>query len=486
MAAPAPLEFLDPCLRAICDAYLGATKTPGASIAVVVGDRGYHYAYGVKSIETREPVTAQTGFNIGSCSKAFTSATVASLVADGLASWDDPITKYVPEFQLQDPWVTAHATLRDLSGNRLGLPRVGLVEYGMDPEVPATEILAALRHTQPQHPFRGRFTYVNPGHTANALAAGRITGQGFLATLRERILQPLGMSGTSGGVAARDELADQAAWHATMDGAAVPIDAVHSDGYLGAGGIVVSGADALQWLRFHLNGGSVDGRQVMARDALAELHHPQVIKVDDGTMPRLPGARMEAYALGWAVADLDGHALLFHGGSDFGIAAMTVLLPEAGIGVAVYTNFVVGGDAATAFGLAGTLLGLPSRDWAAWASGMRPSSTSAAAAVPESEGSPSGQAEYAGLYSHPADGDLSIERSGDRWQGRVVRGYRMDFDLEPCGTHRFFVRFRQPEWRGMASLWLEPPQLVFDVGNERAHRATLAAQVVGRAFDRVS
>jgi hypothetical protein len=176
--------------------------------------------------------------------------------------------------------------------------------------------------------------------------------------------------------------------------------------------------------------------------------------------------------------------LLFHGGSDFGIAAMTVLLPEAGIGVALYTNFVVGGAAATAFGLAGTLLGLPSRDWAAWAGGMRPSSTSAAAAVPASEGLPSGAAEYAGLYSHPADGDLSIERSGDRWQGRVVRGYRMDFDLEPCGAHRFNVLFRQPEWRGMAGLWLEPPQLVFDVCNGRAHRARLVAQVVGRAFER--
>jgi CubicO group peptidase (beta-lactamase class C family) len=100
MPLPASLDLLDPRLRPICDAYLAVGKVPGASIAVVVGDRGYHYGYGVKSISTREPVTAQTSFNIGSCSKAFTSATVASLVADGLVSWDDPITKYVPEFQL--------------------------------------------------------------------------------------------------------------------------------------------------------------------------------------------------------------------------------------------------------------------------------------------------------------------------------------------------------------------------------------------------
>ena len=53
---------------------------------MVRDDKGYHCAYGVKSIVTREPVTAGTAFHIASCSKAFVSAAVASLVADGLVS----------------------------------------------------------------------------------------------------------------------------------------------------------------------------------------------------------------------------------------------------------------------------------------------------------------------------------------------------------------------------------------------------------------
>jgi CubicO group peptidase (beta-lactamase class C family) len=351
--------------------------------------------------------------------------------------------------------------------------------------VPATEILAALRYTEPQHPFRSRFTYVNPGHTANALAAGRITGQGFPATLRERILRPLGMTGTSGGVAARDEVADQAAWHTYVDGAAVPIDTVYSDGYLGAGGIVVSGSDAVQWLRFHLNGGSVDGRQLMARGALAETHRPQVIKADDGTNARLPGSGMEAYALGWTASDLDGHPLLCHAGSDLGIAAMTILLPAAGVGVAVYTNSVAGASAATAFGICGALLGLAPRDWSAWSARLRPSSSAVPTVASTEDSAQVDVAPCAGVYVHPADGVLRIERSGDRLHGVIERGYRMDFDLEACEAHRFVVRFRQPEWRGMALLDGEPQQLVFEVRDGRVSHATLVAQIVGRTFERV-
>jgi hypothetical protein len=59
------------------------------------------------------------------CPKAFVSACMASLVADNLMPWDDPISKYVPEFQLYDEAVTRQGTFRDLSGNRLCIPRAG-------------------------------------------------------------------------------------------------------------------------------------------------------------------------------------------------------------------------------------------------------------------------------------------------------------------------------------------------------------------------
>jgi CubicO group peptidase (beta-lactamase class C family) len=143
--APRSMDFLDARLKPVCDAYLQPAQVPGASLAIIAGDRSYHYAYGAKSIITREPVTPNTAFNFGACSKAFVSATMASLVADKQVSWDDPISKFVPEFQLYDPAVTAQLTLRDLSGNRLGIPRAGLTEFGFDPWQPVGTALQRLR-----------------------------------------------------------------------------------------------------------------------------------------------------------------------------------------------------------------------------------------------------------------------------------------------------------------------------------------------------
>ena len=51
-----------------------------------------------------------TAFGIGSCSKAFTSALAAALVDGRKLGWDDPIKKYLPSFQLYDPWISDRVT----------------------------------------------------------------------------------------------------------------------------------------------------------------------------------------------------------------------------------------------------------------------------------------------------------------------------------------------------------------------------------------
>ena len=479
---PRSLDLLDPRLRLICDAHRQAARVPGASIAVVAGDLGYQYSYGIKSILTGERVTAETSFNIGSCSKAFVSAAVASLVAAGEVSWDDPISRYVPEFRLYDPEVTRQVSLRDLSANRLGIPRAGLTELGLDPALPAEFVFENLRHTPPIHPFRNRHTYVNAGHTANAVAVGRITSKGFIGALRARILEPLGMSGTSGGAAARTERADQAGWHCVADGEVVAIDTVFSDQYLGGGGMVVSGADALQWLRLHLGGGIVGGEQVISREALLETHTPQTAARSGKDILSLfhPEAHMGAYALGWAVTDLEGHPMVIHSGGDFGIAAMTLLFPKAGIGIASYCSTSGRGTIALPYALAACLLGLPTRDWKAYFEAASP--TAAPTDETATREAPVDLSAYVGVYEHPADGPLVVENSAEVLRCCLNRGYRMAFTAVPAGEHRFAMRFDSPEWRGlMANV---RPVLAFTMEEGRATKADWVVEPLHREFHR--
>jgi hypothetical protein len=352
--------------------------------------------------------------------------------------------------------------------------------------VPAERIFRGLRHTAPIHPLRDRFTYVNAGHTAAGVAAGRISGLGFLATLRQRLLAPLGMAGTSGGAAAAVELADNAGWHVRDGEQVAVIEPVFTDHCLGSGGMVVSGNDALQWLRLHLNGGLVDGRQVLPREALLETHRPQAVATPGKDILSLfyPGARMGAYALGWAVADLEGHPVVCHSGSDLGVTAMTLLLPKAGIGIAVYANALSNVVVPLAHALAATLLALPPRDWLAYYK------AAAAAIAPPPEPAPQAGAQpalegaaYAGAYSHPADGELLIQATGDGLAGHWPDGHLMAFELKPLGGHRFAVEFKQLPTR----LTMLGFSLAFQLDGERAVSAVVHTPAgATRAFERAA
>ena len=120
-------------------------NVPGLAIGVVKdGQVILEKGYGVREIGKDGPVDKNTVFAIGSTSKAFTSLAVGLLVQDGRISWDDPVIKHMPAFQLYDPWVTREITPRDLLSNRSGLgDDTEFLWYGTDYD--RNEIVRRLR-----------------------------------------------------------------------------------------------------------------------------------------------------------------------------------------------------------------------------------------------------------------------------------------------------------------------------------------------------
>ncbi len=93
------------------DAYvrrgLQTLRVPGVAVAVVKdGKLVFAQGYGVRTLGDTGRVDAHTLFQIASNTKAFTTAALAMLVDEGKLAWDDPVTKYLPDFQLYDPYVT--------------------------------------------------------------------------------------------------------------------------------------------------------------------------------------------------------------------------------------------------------------------------------------------------------------------------------------------------------------------------------------------
>jgi CubicO group peptidase (beta-lactamase class C family) len=76
---------------------------------------------GVRDVERALPVTPDTVFPIGSCTKAFTSMALGIAQDQHRLSLDDPPRRFVPWFHMADPWADAEVTLRDMLSHRTGL-----------------------------------------------------------------------------------------------------------------------------------------------------------------------------------------------------------------------------------------------------------------------------------------------------------------------------------------------------------------------------
>ena len=124
-AATHTMAQLPQSLGADLDAYinkgLSDWQLPGLALVIVKdGQVVKLQGYGVKDIQSKTPVDANTHFFIASNSKLFTGTALANLEQQGKLNLNDPITKYFPDYQLYDPINTKLVSIRDMLSHRIG------------------------------------------------------------------------------------------------------------------------------------------------------------------------------------------------------------------------------------------------------------------------------------------------------------------------------------------------------------------------------
>ena len=255
-------------------------------------------------------------------------------MSDGTISWDEPVHPYVPDLIFSDPWVTDHVTFADLYSHRSGLPGdIGdaLEIFGFTRE----EILARFRLV-PLNPFRASYAYTDFGMTAGGDAAAKAAGVPFEQMVAEQLFEPAGMTSSSASYADFLARPDRANLHVRIDGEWVPGPVRQPDAQAPAGGISSSVNDVATWVRLQLNGGTLDGDQIISEEALLPTHTPQIVKPP---APTYDGPA-HSYGLGWNLdQDHLGYFRWAHSGAfTQGAATNITLLPLEGLGVVVLTN----------------------------------------------------------------------------------------------------------------------------------------------------
>lgn len=404
---------------ALDDAVEAARKVwpvPGMCVAVVHGDEVHLKGYGVREAGAPKPVTPETLFGVGSCTKAVAAATAAVLVDAKKLAWDDPVRRHLPWFRMADPFADREATLRDFLCHRSGLhDRHDLLYYRA--AWPLEENVRRLAHLELAFPFRSVFHYAGLNYFVVAATLAAAAGKPWHEFAREALLGPAGMTGVGFTDADWLQADDRASCHLrTKAGKVVVIppwnpgrDQIDANGRLKA-----SGRATAAWLRLHLAGGERDGRRVVSEAALRETRTPQVVIRREGfwadALPLAETAQL-GYALGWNVRDYRGHLVVSHAGRTDGFSTEAVLVPGADLGFAILTNLDESWlPEALMHTLLDQFLGLPARDWNGHYRAVEQRlDKPAEAAKPKAGTRPTlDLAEYAGTYAEPGYGAVTV------------------------------------------------------------------------------
>ena len=329
--------------------------SPAVSVGVIKDGRVVLCeGFGKRDIQKNLPATKDTLYQLASCTKAFTAALVAILVDQGKLSWDEPLIKYLPQIRFYEDYTTSNVTLRDLLSHRSGLPRHEYSWYGAD--FTKDELMFNLRYLEPNQPIRTKFQYNNYGYILAGYAVEHITGKSWETCVEEYLLKPLGMNRTSMFVDAVTADADHAEPYDRTDPAADMMKGMrkipyfkmpHEDYKSGKGSpagpaatVCSCAEEMLKWVSLHLNEGEFEGKRIISKEAMAEMHKPNMLLPQLADMPQ-EETQMPAYGMGWFVESYRGHTLVEHGGNLDGFSAYTSFIPDLKLGVVVYTNLNV-------------------------------------------------------------------------------------------------------------------------------------------------
>jgi CubicO group peptidase (beta-lactamase class C family) len=306
-------------------------KVPGAAVAIVKDQSVvYMKGFGVREMGKSDPVTPDTLFDIGSCTKAFTSAAIAILVDEGKMKWDGKVNEYIPFFHLRDPLADENVTIRDLLTHRTGVPSTDLLWY-VFPEASREQLIRRLADAHSNLGFRAKFQYQNMMYVAAGYAVGQVTHSTWDDFVRTSIFQPLGMNASDTSSFDAEKSPDHASPHEQNPDGSVKVIPWHNIDNAGpADSINSSARDMAKWIALQLNNGKYDGKQLITEKNMREMQAPQMVIEAEGEIPTVffPDSTQLSYGLGWFVQQYRGHQLILHAGDIDGFSTMVVLIPE--------------------------------------------------------------------------------------------------------------------------------------------------------------
>jgi CubicO group peptidase (beta-lactamase class C family) len=307
---------------------------PGASLAIVEGDRIVHVRSFGLARPGGEPPSPQTPFFIGSLTKSFTALAVMQLVEAGKIELDAPVQRYLPWFRIKDPQESGRMTVRHLLNQTSGLPTLAgeIVLSNFDGRPDATERqVRALARLKLTRPVGSKCEYSNLNYNVLGLIVEAASGSSYADYIQHHIFDPLEMRHS---YTSRDEARQNGLAMGHRHWFSLPFPARNLSiprGSLPSGQLISCAEDMAHYLITHLHGGRYGDAQILSPAGMEVLHRG---KKEYITM----GISSGKYAMGWFDLDLGGTKTYSHAGNVPDFSAFMAILPEQKRGLVLLLN----------------------------------------------------------------------------------------------------------------------------------------------------
>ncbi|HYP25606.1 MAG TPA: serine hydrolase [Blastocatellia bacterium] len=305
---------------------LKATRTPGGAIAIVIGDRVvYAKGYGVANVETGAPVTPEMLFRMGSTTKMFTAAALATLGDSGKLRLDAPIGDYVKGLSPKLSLVTGHQLLSNTSGMRdFAAPFISHDDEGL-----ARNVLSWKDDVFFAEPG-DVYSYSSPGFWLAGFVIEQVGGKPYADGMEELIFKPLGMNRTT--LRPLSAMTYPMSLGHNSEGGKPPAiirPFFNNTAMWPAGSIFSNVLDLSRFAIALMNGGKLEGRQALPASVAAKLPARHAL---------MPGDPDVSYGYGLLSFNDRGVRVVMHGGFSRGYGSTIQMVPEHRFAVIVLTN----------------------------------------------------------------------------------------------------------------------------------------------------
>ncbi|MHC4384074.1 MAG: serine hydrolase domain-containing protein [Planctomycetota bacterium] len=304
-------------------------EIPGLGIAVTRADEVvYAEAFGVRNIDTGEPLGPENLFHMASVSKPFVATAVVQLAERGKLDLDAPVTTYLPYFELDDPRYS-QITIRQMLSHTAGMPDVGDYEW----DKPQYDEGAAERYVRSHKdkqlvfaPGEG-FRYSNLAYDTLGDLIAKVSGEPFEVYVKKNILDPIGMTESTFLYPETNEALRTTGhiWDLKPLASDIyPYNRRHAP----SSTLNSSVREMTNWNFVNLNRGQWNGKRILD-EASYELLWAPAVQIGANTH----------VGLSWFLGEYHGRKIIDHAGGDLGFRSYVTLLPDEDVGIVLASNY---------------------------------------------------------------------------------------------------------------------------------------------------